>query len=207
MVPDSNYYQRIPLVLVFLRALFLVLHFSYYILMTFLVSNIDAYMLFTLYSKCDQALDLSQQLEQASELKSGLQDTVDWGRRWFTDFNAEKNHPNNCCTCKVIVDWPVVNEKPSFIMLALSLSFKLDWGSKIVSIPQSVPKKIIALIHSVKFVSFEVTLYLYKSSNWPCTEYYCHVRACAPTRYKDMLDYLTETGLQEFFNCYLTAHG
>lgn len=92
-------------------------------------------------------------------------------------------------------------------MLALSLSFKLDWGSKIVSISQSVPKKIIALIHSVKFASFEVTLYLYKSSNWPCIEYYCHVRACAPTRYKDMLDYLTETGLQEFFNCYLTAHG
>ena len=31
----------------------------------------------TLYSKCDEASDLSQQLELASELESDLQDTVD----------------------------------------------------------------------------------------------------------------------------------
>ena len=34
----------------------------------------------TLYSKCDQASDLWQQLELASELESDLQDTVDWVR-------------------------------------------------------------------------------------------------------------------------------
>ena len=44
----------------------------------------------TLYSKCDQAFDMWQQLELASELKSDLQDTVDWGRRWLVDFNAGK---------------------------------------------------------------------------------------------------------------------
>ena len=43
----------------------------------------------TLYSKCDQASDLWQQLELASELESDLQDTVDWGRKWL-DFNAGK---------------------------------------------------------------------------------------------------------------------
>ena len=32
----------------------------------------------TLYSKCDQASDLWQQLELAFELESDLQDTVDW---------------------------------------------------------------------------------------------------------------------------------
>ena len=32
----------------------------------------------TLYSKCDQASDLWQQLELASELESDLRDTVDW---------------------------------------------------------------------------------------------------------------------------------
>ena len=42
----------------------------------------------TLYSKCDQASDLWQQLELASELESDLQDTVNWGRKWFVDFNA-----------------------------------------------------------------------------------------------------------------------
>ena len=44
----------------------------------------------TLYSKCDQASDLWQQLELASELESDLGDTVDWGRKWLVDFNAEK---------------------------------------------------------------------------------------------------------------------
>ena len=37
----------------------------------------------TFYSKCDEASDLWQQLELASELESDLQDTVDWGRKWF----------------------------------------------------------------------------------------------------------------------------
>ena len=44
----------------------------------------------TLYSKCDQASDLWQQLELASELEFDLGDTVDWGRKWLVDFNAEK---------------------------------------------------------------------------------------------------------------------
>ena len=34
----------------------------------------------TLYSKCDRASDLWQQLEFASELESDLRDTVDWGK-------------------------------------------------------------------------------------------------------------------------------
>ena len=35
----------------------------------------------TLYSKCDQASDLWQQLELASKLESDLRDTVDWGKK------------------------------------------------------------------------------------------------------------------------------
>ena len=42
----------------------------------------------TLYSKCDRASGLWQQLELASELESDLRDTVDWGKKWFVDFNA-----------------------------------------------------------------------------------------------------------------------
>ena len=44
----------------------------------------------TLYSNCDQASDLWQQLELACELESDLQDTVDWGKKWLVDFNAGK---------------------------------------------------------------------------------------------------------------------
>ena len=45
----------------------------------------------TLYSKCDQASDLWQQLELAAELESDLRDTVDWGRKWLVDFSTGKN--------------------------------------------------------------------------------------------------------------------
>ena len=35
----------------------------------------------TLYSKCDQASDLWQQLELASGLESDLRDTLNWGKK------------------------------------------------------------------------------------------------------------------------------
>ena len=44
----------------------------------------------TLYSKCNQASDLWQQLELASELESDLRDTVDWGRKWLVISMLEK---------------------------------------------------------------------------------------------------------------------
>ena len=54
----------------------LVLHFSYYTLMTFLMlSVILPSILMILYSKFDQTSDLWQQLELVSELDSDLLDT------------------------------------------------------------------------------------------------------------------------------------
>ena len=44
----------------------------------------------TLYSKCNQASDLWQQLEMATELESDLRNTVDCGRKWLVQFNAGK---------------------------------------------------------------------------------------------------------------------
>ena len=38
----------------------------------------------------DQVSDLQQQLELASEIESDLRDTMDWGRKWLIDLNAEK---------------------------------------------------------------------------------------------------------------------
>ena len=42
----------------------------------------------TFYSTCDQASDLRQQLELASELESDLQNTVNLSKKWFVDFGA-----------------------------------------------------------------------------------------------------------------------
>ena len=46
-------------------------------------------------------------------------------------------------------------------MLRLTFSSKLDWGSYISSTAKTASKKIGALIHSIKFLSPEVALYLY----------------------------------------------
>ena len=49
-------------------------------------------------------------------------------------------------------------------MLGLTFSSKLDWGSYIISIAKTASKKIGTLICSMKFLSPEVALYLYKST-------------------------------------------
>ena len=43
-----------------------------------------------MYFKWDQASDLWEQLELASELESDLRETVDQGKEWLVDFNAGK---------------------------------------------------------------------------------------------------------------------
>ena len=85
-----SFYKNIQLMLEFLKAPFLALHFSYYILMTFLVMLSVILLSMLIIRLSTQASDLSQQLELASELKSDLQDTVVWGRKWLVDFSAGK---------------------------------------------------------------------------------------------------------------------
>ena len=81
-------------------------------------------------------------------------------------------------------------------MLGLTSS-KLDWGSYIISIAKTASKKIGALIHSIKFLSPEVAMYLYKSTIYPCMQYCCDAWAGAPSCYLELLDKLQNeyTGL------------
>ena len=58
----------------------------------------------------------------------------------------------------------VLEDKSSFKMLGLTFSSKLGWSSYIISIAKTASKKIGALIHSMKFLSLEAALYLYKST-------------------------------------------
>ena len=88
------------------------------------------------------------------------------------------------------MDGSVLQEKLSFKMLALTFSSKLDWGSYFISIAKTAFKKIGALIHSIKFLSPEVALCLYKSTICSCMEYFCHVWAGAPSSYLELLDKL-----------------
>ena len=75
-------------------------------------------------------------------------------------------------------------------MLGLTFSSKLDWVSYIISIAKTASKKIGALIHSMKFLSPELALYLYKSAICPCMEYCFHVWAGAPSCYLKLVDKL-----------------
>ena len=82
----------------------------------------------------------------------------------------------------------ILEEKSSFKMLGLTFSSKLDWGSYIISIAKTASKKIGAF--SMKFLSPEVALYVFKSTICPCMEYCCHVWAGAPNCCLDLLDKL-----------------
>ena len=129
-----------------------------------------------LYSKCDQASDPWQQLELASELESDLQDNVDWGRKWLVDFNAGKTELvsfgqyNNTRATDMKLYGSVLDEKLSLKILGLTFSSKWHWVSYIISIAKTASKNIGAMIHSPKFLSPEVALYLYKSTIRPCME-------------------------------------
>ena len=142
----------------------------------------------TFYSKFDQASDLWQQLD--------LWDTVDWGRKWLVDFNAGKTQPvsfdqsNKTGAIDMKIDESVLEEKSSFKMLGLAFSSKLDWGSYIIPFSKSASIKIGALIFSMKFLSPEVELYLYKSTMHLCMEYWCHIWAVNWSCYLELLDKL-----------------
>ena len=75
-------------------------------------------------------------------------------------------------------------------MLGLTFSSKLNRDSYIICTAKTTSKKIGALIRSVKFLSSEVALYLYKSNIRPCMEYCCHILAGAPSCYLELLDKL-----------------
>ena len=69
----------------------------------------------------------------------------------------------------------------------------LNWiGALILSLLLKLPPRKLEpwFILYMKFPSPEVALYLYKFTIWPFMEYRCHIWACAPTCYLELLDKL-----------------
>ena len=78
----GSFHKNIQLMLEFLKGQFLLFLLYTNNLLDTVICNIAIYADYTtLYSKCDQASDLWQQLESASELESDLRDIVDSGRK------------------------------------------------------------------------------------------------------------------------------
>ena len=75
------------------------------------VCNVTIYADDTIFSsKCDQAFDLRQQLELASELESDQRDTVDWGNAGKTQL-VSFDWSNNISSIDVKMDGSVLEEK------------------------------------------------------------------------------------------------
>ena len=81
----------------------------------------------------------------------------------------------------------LVKKKTSFKMLGLTFSSKLDWGSYIFCIGKTASMKIVALLPSMKFLSSEIPLYLYKSTIRRYMECCCHFWIGASSCYLEML--------------------
>ena len=147
----ESLHKNILLMLEFLKAPFLVLHFSYDMLITFLtmLSVILLSVLMILLS----ILSVIRHLIYRNNLNwllnlNLMYETADWGKKWLVDFNAGKtqlvlfDRSNNSGSIDVKMDGSVLEEKSSFKMLGLTFSSKLDWGSYIISIAKTGSKKI-----------------------------------------------------------------
>ena len=117
------------------------------------------------------------------ELESDLQDTG-WCKKWFVHFISGKTQlvlfdwPNNNGSIDVKMNGSVFAKKNHLLRCWICPS-KLDWGPYIISIAKTA-KKTGALIPSMKILSREVALYLYKSTIHPCMEYCCVTSGLVP---------------------------
>ena len=93
----------------------------------------------------------------------------------------------------VLLMWKLMGpflRKNHFLRLGLPFSSKLNWYSYIISMAKTTAKKIGDMTCSMRFLSLEVALYLYKPIIQPCMEYCCHVWIAAPSCCLEMLDKL-----------------
>ena len=118
---------------------------------------------------------------------------MDWGRKWLVDFNAGKHQlvsfdqSNNTSAIDMKINGSVLDEKSWFKMPELTFFSKLDWHLYILCIAKTACKKIGTFIRSMKFLSPEVCMYLYKSTTFPFMEYCCQVWAGAPSCYLELI--------------------
>ena len=158
----------------FPEAPFLVLHFSYHTLMTFL----------TMLSV--MLLSLLILLSILSVIKHLI-----WGNnlKWLLNLNLIYE---TLCTVTSLITMVLITMDGSVLLRCLAWPSHLNWiGALALSPLLKLPQRKFELsIYSMKFLSPEVALYLYKSSICPCMEYSCHVWAGAPSCHLELLDKL-----------------
>ena len=126
----GNLHRNIQLITKFLKAPFLVLQFSHYTLMSFLMMcSVILLSMLILFSprSVTRHLVCGNNQNWDSELESDLRDTVDCDRKWLVDFNVRKTQlllfgqSNNTCAIHVkiisLLNW--------IVSLTLALLLKL----------------------------------------------------------------------------------
>ena len=169
----------------FLKALLLAIHFCYYALMTFqmMLSVILVSVLMILLCPLSLIRHLICRKNQNWLLNLNLIYKTLWsgaGSGLLISMLEKLNwfHLTSLIMLSAVdvkIHRSVLEETLSFKRLRLTLSSKLDCSSYFISIAKIASKKMGALIHSIKFLSPEVALGLYKSTIQPCMEYCCHV--------------------------------
>ena len=158
---------------------FLVLHFSYYTLMTF--QMILSVMLLSILMILLSVLNVIKHLIFGSNLNWFLNLNLIYETLWTGARSGLLisiiGKPNWLCLTRlitlVLLMWKMMDlflRKLSFRMLGLTFSSNLDWSSYIISIAKTASKNIRALIRSMTFLSPEVALYFYKFTIHPCME-------------------------------------
>ena len=150
MVLDGKSWQEYLVNAEFPKASFLVLHFSYYTLMTFL-TMLSVILLCTLMILLS-ILSVIRHLICGNNLIWLLNFNLIYETLWnglrSVDFNAGKTQlvsfdwSNNNGSIDVKTDGFILEEKSSFKMLELTFFCKLDWSSYIISIAKTASKKI-----------------------------------------------------------------
>ena len=144
----------------------------------------------------------------ASELEFDLQNIVDWSKKWFVDFHAGKtklvlfDQSNKVTGVTDMKIWTGIFLRKNHLLRCWVWLSLLNWiGALTFSLLE-----IGALIHSMKFLSTEVALYLYESTIQPCMEHCCHVWAGAPSCYLELLEKLQKQIFRTVgpFTCYLS---
>ena len=107
----------------------------------------------------------------AADLTSDLSIIVQWGQMWLVTFNATKtklitfhHHRNNPDFTEITMDGTYLHE-PSCLNKLLCLKFtpELKWNSSIDSVAKYAARMVGALYRSMRLLTPESLLYLYKS--------------------------------------------
>lgn len=140
----------------------------------------------TIYSYLNSKSGIIDKTKLAASLEKDLQPVVDWGRKWLVNFNASKmkllsfTHHREPSLPPIPMADAQLHESAPLYLLGLTLSTDMRGNKYIDSIGSSTTRKVGSLCHARKFFSSESILQIYKSTIYPCMEYYCHIWSGPP---------------------------